>query len=153
MSWCFNQLFGLSFWWHPFTAEEPLVSRGCHRKSERVLHSSDTISQEMSRRSTCRSLNSFQWCCCFGCFCSLVNELNTDYNLWTFKMSKCSSWIRFVVRVSVFNLNFIIFRKSVELLLPWPKSSFIRVCFYSFLELSAWNISCISWITMKCAVL
>ncbi len=25
--WCFYQLFGLSFWRHPFTAEEPLVSK------------------------------------------------------------------------------------------------------------------------------
>ncbi len=25
--WCFYQLFGLSFWRHPFTAEHPLVSR------------------------------------------------------------------------------------------------------------------------------
>ncbi len=25
--WCFYQLFGLSFWWHPFTAEDPLVSK------------------------------------------------------------------------------------------------------------------------------
>ncbi len=24
--WCFYQLFGLSLWWHPFTAEDPLVS-------------------------------------------------------------------------------------------------------------------------------
>ncbi len=25
--WCFYQLFGLSFWWHPFTAEDPLVNK------------------------------------------------------------------------------------------------------------------------------
>ncbi len=25
--WCFFQLFGLSFWRHPFTAEDPLVSK------------------------------------------------------------------------------------------------------------------------------
>ncbi len=28
--WCFYQLFGLSFWRHPFTAEDPLVSRWCN---------------------------------------------------------------------------------------------------------------------------
>ncbi len=28
--WCFYQLFGLSFWRHPFTAEDPLVSKWCH---------------------------------------------------------------------------------------------------------------------------
>ncbi len=25
--WYFYQLFGLSFWWHPFTADDPLVSK------------------------------------------------------------------------------------------------------------------------------
>ncbi len=28
--WCFYQLFGLSFWWHPFTAEHPLWSKWCN---------------------------------------------------------------------------------------------------------------------------
>ncbi len=28
--WCFYQLFGLSFWRHPFTAEDPLVSKLCN---------------------------------------------------------------------------------------------------------------------------
>ncbi len=28
--WCFYQLFGLSFWRHPFTAEDPLVSKWCN---------------------------------------------------------------------------------------------------------------------------
>ncbi len=28
--WCFNQLFGLSFWRHPFTAEDPLVIKWCN---------------------------------------------------------------------------------------------------------------------------
>ncbi len=28
--WCIYQLFGLSFWRHPFTAEDPLVSKWCN---------------------------------------------------------------------------------------------------------------------------
>ncbi len=28
--WCFNQLFELSFWRHPFTAGYPLVSKWCN---------------------------------------------------------------------------------------------------------------------------
>ncbi len=28
--WCFYQLFGLSFWWHPFTVEVPLLSKWCN---------------------------------------------------------------------------------------------------------------------------
>ncbi len=30
--WFFNQMFGLSFWRHPFTAEDPLVSKWCNAK-------------------------------------------------------------------------------------------------------------------------
>ncbi len=30
--WCFYQLFGLSFWRHPFTAEDPLVSKSCNAR-------------------------------------------------------------------------------------------------------------------------
>ncbi len=30
--WCFYQLFGLSFWWHPFTTEDSLVSEWCNAK-------------------------------------------------------------------------------------------------------------------------
>ncbi len=30
--WCFYQLFGLSLWRHPFTAEDPLVNKWCNAK-------------------------------------------------------------------------------------------------------------------------
>ncbi len=30
--WCFYQLIGLSFWRHPFTAEDPLVRKWCNAK-------------------------------------------------------------------------------------------------------------------------
>ncbi len=30
--WCFYQLFGLSFWRHPFTPEDPLVNKRCDAK-------------------------------------------------------------------------------------------------------------------------
>ncbi len=38
--WCFYQLFGLSFWWHPFTAEDPLVSKwcNCYKKTHLILY-------------------------------------------------------------------------------------------------------------------
>ncbi len=32
LSQCIYQLFGVSFWWHPFTAEDPLVSKWCNGK-------------------------------------------------------------------------------------------------------------------------
>ncbi len=43
--WCLYQLFGLSFWWHPFTAEDPLVSKWCNVTFLQILlkkHSSTT---------------------------------------------------------------------------------------------------------------
>ncbi len=32
--WCYYQLFGLSFWRHPFTAEDPKVSKWCNANEE-----------------------------------------------------------------------------------------------------------------------
>ncbi len=37
--WCFYQLFGHSFWRHPFTAEDPLLSNG----SPAILHFSKSV--------------------------------------------------------------------------------------------------------------
>ncbi len=42
--WCFYQLFGLSFWWHPFTAEDPLVSKWCDAKFLQICSIEETNS-------------------------------------------------------------------------------------------------------------
>ncbi len=42
--WCFYQLFGLSFWWHPFTAEDPLVSKWCTAKFLQICSDEKTNS-------------------------------------------------------------------------------------------------------------
>ncbi len=34
--WCFYLLFGLSFWRHPFTADDPLVSKWCNAKFPQI---------------------------------------------------------------------------------------------------------------------
>ncbi len=36
--WCFYQLFGLSFWRHPFTAEDPLVSKWWNAKFLQIFY-------------------------------------------------------------------------------------------------------------------
>ncbi len=48
--WCFYQLFGLLFWRHPFTAEDPLVSKWCNAKflqicfdEEKLIHILDGL--------------------------------------------------------------------------------------------------------------
>ncbi len=40
---CFYQLFGLSFWLHPFTAEDPLVSKWSNAKFLQICSKEETI--------------------------------------------------------------------------------------------------------------
>ncbi len=40
--WCFYQLFGLSFWRHPFTAEDPLVSKWRNDKFLQICSHGET---------------------------------------------------------------------------------------------------------------
>ncbi len=42
--WCFYQLFWLWFWWHPFTAEDPLVSKWCNSKFFQICSDEETNS-------------------------------------------------------------------------------------------------------------
>ncbi len=42
--WCFYQLFGLSFWRHPFTAEDPLVNTWCNAKFLQICSNEETNS-------------------------------------------------------------------------------------------------------------
>ncbi len=64
--WCFYQLFGLSFWWHPFTAEDPVVSKWC----------SDTFLQSCSDEET----NSFTlWCHIHTAHSQTQHALSPDY--------------------------------------------------------------------------
>ncbi len=42
--WCFYQLFGLSFWRHPFTAEDPLLSKWCNARFLQICSDEQTKS-------------------------------------------------------------------------------------------------------------
>ncbi len=42
--WCFNELFGLAFWRHPFTADDLLVSKWCNAKFLQICSSEETNS-------------------------------------------------------------------------------------------------------------
>ncbi len=41
--WYFNQLFELSFWRHPFTAEYPLVSKWCNAKFLQICSNEEKL--------------------------------------------------------------------------------------------------------------
>ncbi len=67
--WCFNQLFGLSFWRHPFTAEHLLLSEWCNarflhtwwRKHSQVIQDVDELESNFSVNNSFRvSINSAQ---------------------------------------------------------------------------------------------
>ncbi len=51
--WCFYQLFGLSFWWHPFTSEKPLVNKWCNAKFLQICFYEETI-YNLVRGSFCK---------------------------------------------------------------------------------------------------
>ncbi len=62
--WCFNQLFGLSFWRHPFTAEHSMLRQWCNASflqicSHNLLNTLDFASQENVRL----ALNKFIYIC------------------------------------------------------------------------------------------
>ncbi len=40
--WCFYQLFELSFWRHPFTAEDPFVIKWCNDKWLQICSNEET---------------------------------------------------------------------------------------------------------------
>ncbi len=42
--WCFYEQFGLLFWRHPFTAEDPLVSKWCNAKFLQICSDEETNS-------------------------------------------------------------------------------------------------------------
>ncbi len=42
--WCFYQMFGLSFWRHPFTAEHPLLSKWCKATFLQICSDEETNS-------------------------------------------------------------------------------------------------------------
>ncbi len=53
--WCYYQLFGLLFWRHPFTAEDPLVSKWCNAKFLKICSDEELIILRMSKTVTnCR---------------------------------------------------------------------------------------------------
>ncbi len=45
--WCFYQLFGLSFWRHPFTAEHPLVSKWWYIKFHQICSDEEVHFQQI----------------------------------------------------------------------------------------------------------
>ncbi len=41
--WCFYQLFGLSFWRYPLTAEDPLIGNWCNAKFLQICSNEETV--------------------------------------------------------------------------------------------------------------
>ncbi len=58
--WCFYQLFWLSIWWHPFTAENPRLSKWCNAKLVRII-SKDGFSLMVWERVNVRHIFILRW--------------------------------------------------------------------------------------------
>ncbi len=76
--WCFYQLFGLSFWWHPFTAEDPLVSKWCNVTFLQICSDEETNSST--------SWMAWEW----ANFCKNINKykIKKDLNFLYFNSIK-----------------------------------------------------------------
>ncbi len=101
--WCFYQLFGLSFWRHPFTAEDPLVSKWCNTKFLQICSDEETNSSTswmawewvFSSNFNFWTNYSFQRAL-FWSLKSLVTKWWQIYHFWmncSFKLCKCDSQI------------------------------------------------------------
>ncbi len=66
--WRFYELFGLSFWWHPFTAEDPLVSKWPNPKFLQIC------SDEQTNSSWRKCMSNYDFMCIFMCI-QLVNTI------------------------------------------------------------------------------
>ncbi len=99
--WCLYQLFGLWFWRHPFTANDPLVSKWCYV----------TVLQICSNEEINSSTSSMAWGWVhFSSKCSIYGELQYSFkengssmvlsknvlsscaDRWLFEYRKCSWW-------------------------------------------------------------
>ncbi len=120
--WFFYQLFALSFWWHPFTAEDPLVSKWCNATFLKIFSDEETNSVKPEDTAyRCKATN--------HSFCFYVqfkdrlirniwyynNRLAQETAVWIF----CSAWehvVCFLLIMSNKTLN--IFQRFVAINFP-----------------------------------
>ncbi len=118
--WCFYQLFGLSFWRHPFTAQDELVSKLCNAKflqicsdEEKLIYILDGLRVSKSssdfrfwvnhsfKRTTCIPLNANKepvMDYCYGAlmvFFLLFGHYEVWKNAWTLKNNEAEYEIFF----------------------------------------------------------
>ncbi len=112
--WCFYQLFGLSFWRHPFTAEHPLVSKWYNTTSPQIY------SDEKTNSSTSLTEGFFGWTtfCWAQCHTVLISQdtKNSNYSVQTNAWWRqfcflhvgnelCVGWLRVSVRFGLLQVS------------------------------------------------
>ncbi len=84
--WCFYQLFGLSFWRHPFTAEHPLLSKWWNDTFLQIWIKKTIYTLSGLRVSILSVSNYFYNTDCMSCYCfptKIMSLLNVTYqNFW-----------------------------------------------------------------------
>ncbi len=84
--WCFYQLFGLSFWRHPFTAEDPLVSKWCNA----------TYHQIWWRNKLIFILDGLR-----------VRTFSANVNFWVNYFFNTNKWVTYLIQFSFGSLLFL----------------------------------------------
>ncbi len=79
--WCFYQLFGLSFWRHPFTAEDPLVSKWCNAQFPQFSSDEETNSWMAWGRVSTFSANFQFWVNYSLCHSSVLYALTVFHKI------------------------------------------------------------------------
>ncbi len=79
--WCFYQLFGLSFWRHPFTAEDPLVNQWCNAKFLQICSDEETNSSILNDMRVSTFSASFHFWVNYSFKLQGKNELHMVFNV------------------------------------------------------------------------
>ncbi len=118
--WCFYQLFELSFWRHPFTAEDPLVSKWCNAKFLQMCFDEQTNSSKSWMAwgwvNVQQIFNFWSTICLNGPKCNQISHQIKFYfwsmKIWChFSLSKMNQyymtkhWLNFKEYFNIFNTN------------------------------------------------
>ncbi len=113
--WCFYQLFGLSFWRHPFTSEDPLVSKWCNAKFLQICSDDKLIYILDGMRASKFSAKfhfwmSFTLIFCISCYFYIICfNFNVSFSFKHFVKCSCHFYLFILICLYIFFIKFSVF--------------------------------------------